>query len=256
MTDMTGNSSSRQPNNVLIESRTALNLSHEKLAYLVRDKAREMSVQVGTLDSVARHIKRIEAGHVRDPSVVYRKLLCAVLKKTEAALFGVAYPYAASNSRASGEVGLFQIRNHKLIPAFIGADRAGKVLSALAMRSTMIHSIRCYQCPVGHPRGDVSADLWVWPFGVALFHLVEDVEFSNLAHFAVWHRRVYDELGKPNNKISLEIRDRRPVCYACKLCPPTDLVKTTYRHSSADSVCTAYTSPADGSYGVIGSRAR
>lgn len=39
----------------------------------------------------------------------------------------------------------------------------------------------------------MSADLWIWPFGVALFRLVEVVEFPTLARYAIWHRRVYDE---------------------------------------------------------------
>ncbi len=197
MTGTAGSNSPRQPNNVLAECRTALKLSHEKLAYLVREKAREGRIQIGTLDSVTRHIKRIEAGHVRDPSAVYKNLLCAVLKKTEAALFGTVSQYGkyadSLNSSSSDQVDLCQIRNHKLIPAFIGANLAERVIDDLAMRGTSIHSIRCYHCSLSHPRNDVSADLWIWPFGVALFHLVEEVEFSNLAHLAIWHRRVYDE---------------------------------------------------------------
>ena len=75
----------RQRNNVLAESRSALGMSHEKLAYLLREKAKERGIQIGVLDSVTRHIKRIEAGEVRDPSTLYKSLLCAILQKSEAA---------------------------------------------------------------------------------------------------------------------------------------------------------------------------
>lgn len=132
----TARNSPRQPNNVLAECRTALKLSHEKLAYLVREKVREKSIQIGTLDSVTRHIKRIESGHVRDPSAVYKDLLCVVLKKTEAALFGAVSPhgrYGDTPTGSNGQTDHFQVRNHKLIPAFIGADLAEQVIDDLAM---------------------------------------------------------------------------------------------------------------------------
>lgn len=192
----TARNSPRQPNNVLAECRTALKLSHEKLAYLVREKAREKRIQIGTLDSVTRHIKRIESGHVRDPSPVYKDLLCVVLKKTEAALFGTVSPHGRYGNTPTGsndQTDHFQVRNHKLIPAFIGANLAERVIDDLAMRATSIYSISCYHRPLSHPRSEVSADLWIWPFGVALFRLAEVVEFPTLAQYAIWHRRVYDE---------------------------------------------------------------
>jgi hypothetical protein len=183
----------RQPNNVLIESRTTLSLSHKKLAYLLREKAKECGVSIGTLDSVTRHIKRIEAGHVRYPSSVYKDLLCAVLKKTESFLFGTVYCEADRNSLDnSTQTRTFLLRNYKLVPAFIGADVAERAIDSLVMR-TETGPADCYHCTLAHPRDGVVSDLWVWPFGVVIFHLVEDVKFSDLANFAIWHRRVYDE---------------------------------------------------------------
>lgn len=143
VTDAPNGKAPRQPNNVLTECRTALRLSHEKLAYLVREKARDRGIQIGTLDSVTRHIKRIEAGHVRDPSMVYKSLLCAVLHKTEAFLFGVV----------SLEVGLcgsmsantFCLRNH-IIPAFVGASSAQGAIDNLGMQAAPTSPTRCYHC--------------------------------------------------------------------------------------------------------------
>lgn len=183
---------SRRPNNVLVESRTGLKMSHEKLAYLVRQKANERGIQIGSLDSVTRHIKRIEAGQVREPSKVYKSLLCAIFHKSEAALFGTASPdHLSGDFRGQRVVNKLKLRNHKLIPAFIGADAARRAVSDLAMRP-VLNPIRHYRCQLTHPRS-VECALWVWPFGVAMFHLSEVVESSNLADFAVWHRRVYDE---------------------------------------------------------------
>lgn len=188
----------RQPNNVLAECRVALKLSHEKLAYLLRERARESHISIGTLDSVTRHIKRIESGHVRNPSGSYRNLLCAVLHKTEADLFGELYldgQYREDRHTPGwrNENNAFRLRNHKLMPIFIGADLAGCAIDKLAMEAVATSPIQCFRCTLHHPRGGVDSELWVWPFGVALFHIVEDVEFLSLANFAIWHRRVYDE---------------------------------------------------------------
>lgn len=197
MTGMANRNSPRKPNNVLAECRTTLRLSHEKLAYLVREKAKEKSVQIGNLDSVTRHIKRIEAGQVQDPSAVYKNLLCSVLKKTESSLFGtVSSPVKHGDPygpEADTQATAFRLVNHKLIPAFIGPGVAESAINNLVLRETSNHSVQCYYCALNHPRSEVSADLWIWPFGVALFHLAEEVEFTCLASFAIWHRRVYDE---------------------------------------------------------------
>lgn len=197
MTGMANRNSQKKPNNVLVECRTTLRLSHEKLAYLVREKARERNSQIGNLDSVTRHIKRIEAGQVKDPSALYKNLLCSVLKKTEASLFGtVSSPIKYGdpcNSEADTQANTFRLVNHKLIPTFIGPGMTEWAINNLSLHETSSHSVQCYHCSLNHPRSEVSADLWIWPFGVALFHLAEEVEFTCLASFAIWHRRVYDE---------------------------------------------------------------
>lgn len=200
MTRAPSSNSSRQPNNVLAGCRATLNLSYEKLAYLVREKAKERGVSIGALDSVTRHIKRIEAGDVRDPSRVYKSLLCAVLKKTESVLFGtVTLQTQHDDLRNSAQTRNFRLRNHKLIPAFIGPDSAEHAINNLGMRAET-DPTHCYHCTLSHTRNEVACDLWIWPFGVALFHLVEEVELSDLANFAVWHRRVYDEQIEWTNK--------------------------------------------------------
>lgn len=202
MTRAPSGNSSRQPNNVFAECRATLNLSYEKLAYLVCEKAKEHGTSIGTLDSVTRHIKRIEAGDVRDPSQVYKSLLCAVLKKTESVLFGtVSLRARHDNLCNSTQTRTFRLRNHKLIPTFIGPNLAERAIDNLGMQAEN-NPTHCYRRTLSHARNEVTSDLWIWPFGVALFHLVEEIEFSDLANFAIWHRRVYDEQMQWANKIT------------------------------------------------------
>jgi hypothetical protein len=87
----------------------------------------------------------------------------------------------------------FQLRNHKLIPVFVGVERIERIIPYLKMTRQADQWTACYRCELSHPRDGIAADLWVWSFGVAIFHLVEDIGFPSLASFAVWHRRVYDE---------------------------------------------------------------
>lgn len=226
---------------MLVESRTALSLSHEKLAYLLREKAKERGVSIGTLDSVTRHIKRIEAGHVRDPSSVYKNLLCAVLKKTESVLFGTVNREANHDSLDnSTQTRTFLLRNHKLIPAFIGADLAERAINNLVVR-TETSPADCYHCTLTHPRDGVVSDLWIWPFGVAIFHLVEDVKFSNLANFAVWHRRVYDEQMKwVNETIESLLASNASAQYAM---PINWIVRSIWTESELDTALRILTTP-------------
>lgn len=229
----------RQPNQVLTECRTDLGLSHEKLAYLVCEKARDRSIQIGTLDSVTRHIKRIEAGQVRDPSALYKNLLCAVLRKTEPFLFGVVS--LGSGSEGSTPERTFILRNHKLIPAFIGTNSAQSAIDNLAMQKFSLPPTCCYHRTLSHPRGEVNAELLIWPFGVVIFHLVETVDLPDLANFAVWHRRVYDEqINWANETINLLFKSKVRAQYAM---PVNWIVRSRWTKSELDAALRILTAP-------------
>jgi hypothetical protein len=45
--------------------------------------------------------------------------------------------------------------------------------------------------PIAHPSGDCR--LHVWPFGSAIYHLVEDLELPDIAGLALWRYRSYEE---------------------------------------------------------------
>lgn len=69
---------------------------------------------------------------------------------------------------------LARIRSHKFIPAWVGDD-----INMLVP-----------QLGIDHPYG--SATLHTWPCGVAVFHLVEDLELPNLASLALWRYPSYE----------------------------------------------------------------
>lgn len=75
------------------------------------------------------------------------------------------------------------VRSHKFIAAHYGQARvdAGASVSWPDSRPTSIP----------HPTG--NCHLHLWPFGVAIYHLVENLELPNLAHLATWRYRTYEE---------------------------------------------------------------
>jgi hypothetical protein len=77
--------------------------------------------------------------------------------------------------------------SHKFIPAYLGCD------AARAVRAAAVPAVGqwcdCHRATVHHPAGE--ADVYVWPFGVAVVHLREELELSSLARLAVWRRCSY-----------------------------------------------------------------
>lgn len=130
-------------------------------------------------------------------------------------MFGAATLDAQGEGvRGRAQVRTFTLRNHKFIPTFIGVDSARRVVDHLAM-SPVADPTQHYRCNLVHPRNQVECTLWVWPFGVAMCHLSEVVEFPNLAQYAVWHRRVYDEqMNWANEQISSLLQTNAGAQYA------------------------------------------
>jgi hypothetical protein len=84
------------------------------------------------------------------------------------------------------------IRSHKFIAAFIGPDTAAR----LAQREDIeavgpVEGIACHVLPVNHPAG--LCKLYVWPFGVVVYHLVEDLDLPDIASLAMWRYRSYGD---------------------------------------------------------------
>lgn len=103
----------------------------------------------------------------------------------------------AVNNRQSGDIAEaklagFATRSHKFIAAFIGAQAAEQVsTSSNAKTPDTPQWIPCQSAPFAHSSG--QCDLHVWPFGVAVFHLVEDLAMPNIANLAFWRMRSYSE---------------------------------------------------------------
>ena len=78
------------------------------------------------------------------------------------------------------------LRSHKFIAAYVG-ERAAMQLADTASSYEADHHV----LEIRHPGG--PCDLHVWPHGVAIFHLAEEIDLPNIANLAVWRYRSYEQ---------------------------------------------------------------
>ncbi|MEV6985017.1 hypothetical protein AB0M95_27680 [Sphaerisporangium sp. NPDC051017] len=188
MSDVTGQAGSgrrRAPNHVLISKREALGWSRRRAARELQRLGAARGLGVPELEALEKALYRHESGIAlcRDP--LYVELYCAAYDATAHELFGDVVPATEAGER-------YGVRSHKFIAVYIGADRAAELgARELVTPTSPHHGLDCMTREVAHDEG--LCRLYVWPFGVAIFHLVEEIAFPNVAHLAVWRRRTYIE---------------------------------------------------------------
>ncbi|WP_084780530.1 hypothetical protein [Planobispora rosea] len=174
--------SRNQPNRVLVAKREARGWSRKRAAQELHRLGESRGLP--ELDAIEKAIYRHETGRAicRDP--LYIELYCTLYQATAQELFGDITPAAIPPGRLSG------VRSHKFIPAYIEA----KQVPDLIYSETMVpvgatFGLECHKVKVSNAHGECA--LYVWPFGVAMFHLVEELELPSLANLAIWRRRTY-----------------------------------------------------------------
>ncbi|MGW4640792.1 helix-turn-helix domain-containing protein [Sphaerisporangium sp. NPDC004334] len=188
MSEGTGQASNgrrRAPNHVLISRRESLGWSRRRAAREFQRIGEARGLGTPELEALEKALYRHESGLAlcRDP--LYVELYCAAYNATAHELFGEVVPLAEAGER-------YGVRSHKFIAVYIGAERVADLAArALVTPGTSHHGLGCMAREVTHDEG--LCRLHVWPFGVAIFHLVEDLDLPNIAHLAVWRRRTYAE---------------------------------------------------------------
>jgi transcriptional regulator with XRE-family HTH domain len=176
--------SATRPNLLAIRLRRTRGWSQTRLAHEFRTVAARLGMSVPDTPAVVKQISRVERGVTSAPEDLYLRLWCETFGVDAAELFGHLDGPPTSNA------GSFQVTSHKLIPAFIGCDaavRAGKSLNATAATGQWMP---CDAAKLPDPAG---ANLYLWPFGVAVVHLREQLTMPSLSNFAVWRRLSYPE---------------------------------------------------------------
>jgi hypothetical protein len=173
------------PNAVLIRMREEQGWGRPRLAKQFELIGRRHGIPTPEPAAMEKQIYRLETGRTLRPTPMYAKLYCLTFGRTTSELFGDLEPEVPVGATCA-------TRSHKFIPAFVGAD----VASALAATGEQWSHIddqwtACRRRAVEHPTG--SCQIYLWPFGVALFHLIEDLPHDSIAHLAVWRRITYEQ---------------------------------------------------------------
>jgi len=173
------------PNAVLIRLREEQGWGRPRLAKQFDLIGRRHGIPTPEPAAMEKQIYRLETGRTLRPTPMYAKLYCLTFDRTTLELFG--------DLEAGGPAGVTCVtRSHKFIPVFVGAEAA----AALGARGGQWSHVEdqwtdCRRLTVEHSTG--SCQLYLWPFGVALFHLVEDLALESVAHLAVWRRITYEQ---------------------------------------------------------------
>ncbi|GAA0914146.1 hypothetical protein GCM10009560_07260 [Nonomuraea longicatena] len=171
-----------EPNRVLTAKRESRGWSRKRAAKELHRLGESRGLP--ELDAIEKAIYRHETGRAvcRDP--LYIELYCTVYSATSQELFGDITLTVRQPDRLSG------VRSHKFIPAFIEARQVVNLIAQEAMTPAgSKFGLECFRVNTSNPHGDCV--LYVWPFGVAMFHLIEELELPNLAHLAIWRRQTY-----------------------------------------------------------------
>ncbi|GLZ15641.1 hypothetical protein Acsp04_58760 [Actinomadura sp. NBRC 104425] len=97
----------------------------------------------------------------------------------------------ASRQGAAEKLHGFKARSHKFITAYVGHDIADQLANRERAKPTGGLWLDSQSARVAHSSGICT--LHIWPFGVAIFHLVEEITMPNIASLALWRIRSYAE---------------------------------------------------------------
>ncbi|HKR51658.1 MAG TPA: hypothetical protein VJT72_19160, partial [Pseudonocardiaceae bacterium] len=146
---------------------------------------RRHDIPTPELAAMEKQIYRLETGRTLRPTPMYAKLYCLTFGRTTSELFGDLESEVPAGASCA-------TRGHKFIPVFVGADVASALATAAGPWNRVDDQwMECRRRAVEHPAG--PCQLYLWPFGVALFHLVEDLTLESVAHLAVWRRITYEQ---------------------------------------------------------------
>jgi hypothetical protein len=120
---------------------------------------------------------------VRRPDDFYATLIAEFFERPTVELFG-----PSDSATSSGST--YRIRSHKFVPLYVGAE----AIAGLSRLSTPAETPDDWLGAERVPDLDLpNARALCWPFGVVMFHLVEQIDPDSVASVAVWRRHSYED---------------------------------------------------------------
>lgn len=172
------------PNEVLLGLRGQR--GRPRVARELEALCRRRGWEIPSLATLEKALYRLETGRVTNPDDFYKRLLCEYYKRSPHEVFGNLEAAGLDDGSA-----VLRFRSHKFIPLFVGADGAEQLVSTHSMQSVADQWTACHSMEVDATPG--RCRLYVWPFGVAMFHLVEEQTIGAVAELALWRRESYPQ---------------------------------------------------------------
>lgn len=158
----------------LREARTRRGWSQSQLIAHSRSAARTAGRELPADETLRSMISRWEKGQ-HQPGALYRHLFDAV------------YEAGETTGRSTSS----ELRSHQFIAAWVGAAMARDVATAHGMTPDDRAWTHPWHGVVAAPSSECTCELYVWPHGVVIFHVVDECSFSSLAALALWREQTY-----------------------------------------------------------------
>ncbi len=183
--ETSGSTSTPTPNRVLLELRTSRGWGRPRLAKELHRFCLSRNLPSPGEENIKKQIYRLESGQIRSPEEFYSHLYCQFFEKSPHDLFGDVRP---DNDGST----VIKIFSHKFIPVYIGAQAAEDLRTAAQASTAARQWTECCSAPVAYA-GAGTCTMYVWPFGVVVYHLVEELMPTSIAEISVWRRTSYLE---------------------------------------------------------------
>lgn len=177
-----GTSGPPTPNRILLELRKSRGWGRPRLAKELHRYCQARQWPSPGEENLKKQIYRLESGQVRSPDEFYSRLYCRFFDRSSHDLFGDVSPDADPSLT-------FNLASHKFVPVFIGAEAAKKLVAATQASSAPGQWIDCHRASTANE----ACTMYAWPFGVVVYHLVEELSPTSVAEVSVWRRTSYPE---------------------------------------------------------------
>lgn len=169
------------PNRVLLELRSGRSWGRPRLAKELHRYCGVRGWSSPGEANIEKQIYRLETGRVRRPDPFYGQLIADFFDRSLVELFGPSEAHPPGSA--------YRIRSHKFVPLYVGAEAIAGLRASPrgAVADDWLTGQRIEQLEVPGARA------FGWPFGVVLFHFIEELEPESIAWIAVWRRRTYEE---------------------------------------------------------------
>lgn len=168
------------PNPVLRDLRRSRGWGRPRLARALHEHCTREEWPSPGQANIEKQLYRLESGRVRKPDAFYARLISEFFGRTPNELFGELDP-------GNGKIGsTYSIRSHQFVPSYIGADAARELATGAQHHEPVGQWTGCIRID-----SEEHPDLYVWPCGVVVFHVVDHLTPTSIAEVAMWRRQSY-----------------------------------------------------------------